>query len=67
MAKRPIVDAHHHLWDPGAMPYPWLSGPPFASSVAGDVAPIAGRYLVEHYLADAAGYDVVKTVHVDGG
>lgn len=67
MAKRPIVDAHHHLWDPRALPYPWLSGPPFASSVAGDVAPIAAPYLAADYLADAAGYEIVKSVHIDGG
>ena len=22
-----IVDAHHHLWDPGRRSYPWMSGP----------------------------------------
>ncbi len=67
MAKRTIVDAHHHLWDLHERDYPWLGGPPFMSSVAGDVSPIATSYLIDDYLADTSGYDVRKTVHVDGG
>jgi L-fuconolactonase len=26
----PIVDAHHHLWDPTIRPYPWLAADPLA-------------------------------------
>lgn len=65
--KRSIVDAHHHLWDPRAHNYPWLQGPPYTSSVAGDIAPIAKPYLIEDYLTDTAAFEVRKTVHVDGG
>jgi predicted TIM-barrel fold metal-dependent hydrolase len=64
---REIVDAHHHLWDKAALPYPWLEGPPFAPSVAGDVGPISGDYLLDHFRADAAGYRLTGSVHVDGG
>jgi len=64
---REIVDAHHHLWDPARLPYPWLQGPPFAPSVAGDVAPISGKYLLEDFLADTAGYQLSGSVHVDAG
>ena len=67
MSGRAIVDAHHHLWDTRQHPYPWLSGPPFAPSVAGDVSKIAGNYLVDDFLGDAAGYEVRKSVHIDGG
>jgi predicted TIM-barrel fold metal-dependent hydrolase len=65
--KRSIVDAHHHLWDPRVKAYPWLSGPPYPSSVAGNIAPIAKPYLIDDYRADTAAFDVRKTVHVDGG
>lgn len=64
---RTVVDAHHHLWDPRVEDYPWLRGPPYPSSVAGDVAPIAKPYLAGDYLADTAAFDIRKTVHVDGG
>lgn len=65
--RRSIVDAHHHLWDPQVKSYPWLEGPPYESSIAGDVALIARRYLFDDYLADAASFDVRKSVHVDSG
>ena len=67
MAKRIIVDAHHHLWDVQARSYPWLSGPPFPPSVAGNVGPLARNYLVADFRADAADYDLRKSVHIDGG
>lgn len=62
---REIVDAHHHLWDLDNLPYKWLAGPPFEPSVAGNVGPIAKNYLLEDYKADAAGYRLVKSVHID--
>lgn len=64
---RAIVDAHQHFWDVETHDYPWLSGPPFPPSVAGDVAPIAANYLVDDIVGDASGYELQKTVHVDGG
>ena len=67
MATRTIVDPHHHLWDTKTNRYPWLTGPPYPPSFAGDVAPIAGPYCAEDYRRDASAYDVRKTVHVDGG
>jgi predicted TIM-barrel fold metal-dependent hydrolase len=35
--------------------------------VAGNVAPIAHNYLIEDFLRDAADYELIKSVHVDGG
>lgn len=64
---REIVDAHHHLWDLAALPYGWLQGPPFAPSVAGDVGPIAHNYLLDDFRADASGYRLTASVHVDAG
>jgi predicted TIM-barrel fold metal-dependent hydrolase len=62
-----IIDPHHHLWDLERFAYPWLQTRPLPASVAGDVAPIAKSYLLDDYLADAAGHDLVKSVHVDAG
>jgi predicted TIM-barrel fold metal-dependent hydrolase len=63
----PIIDPHHHLWDLERFSYPWLMADPPPPSVAGDVRPIAKTYLLHDYLADAAGLNLVKSVHVDAG
>ena len=26
----PVIDAHHHFWDPGRTDYPWMNGPGMA-------------------------------------
>ena len=54
----PFIDAHVHLWDLDRIAYPWLT-PPFADDGPnGSVEPIAKTYLLDDYLADAAGRDV---------
>jgi predicted TIM-barrel fold metal-dependent hydrolase len=66
MAKRRIVDAHHHLWDLGrSYNYPWLQDRPLGEGLLGDIAPIAVDYRVADYRADSAGHDVVKSVHIE--
>jgi L-fuconolactonase len=30
--RAPFVDSHVHFWDPGRLPYPWLSGAPALST-----------------------------------
>jgi len=63
----PFVDAHVHLWDLAHLRYPWLT-PPFADDGPnGSVEPIACTYLLDDYLADAAGWDVRGIVHIDAG
>ncbi|MHA6718633.1 amidohydrolase family protein [Sphingomonas sp. RS6] len=63
----PFVDAHVHLWDLERIAYPWLT-PPFSDDGPnGSVEPIARTYLLDDYLADAAGWDVRGIVHVDAG
>lgn len=61
-----IVDAHMHLWDLERISYPWLT-PPLPVGITGDVSPIARTYLLDDYLADAAGWTVSKIVHVEAG
>lgn len=61
----PIVDAHHHFWEPRRNFHPWLSGTESIPFRYGDYSAIKGDYLPEHYLADAAGHEVVQTVYVE--
>ncbi len=66
MTKRRIVDAHHHLWElSGGYKYPWLQDKPSGEGMLGDLAPIACDYGAAEYRADAANYDLVKSVHVE--
>lgn len=61
----PIVDAHQHFWDPGVNYHPWLNDDPPIAFRYGDYRAIRKRYLPPDYLADAAPYNVDKTVYVE--
>ena len=61
----PIVDAHHHFWDPHANYHPWLSGRESIPFRYGDYSAIRRPYLPDDYFADAAGHDIVATVYVE--
>ncbi len=66
MAKRKIIDAHHHLWDlDHGRRYAWLQDQPRGEGVCGDVGPIATSYLAANLKADTADYDLVQSVHVE--
>lgn len=52
-----MIDPHHHLWDADLHDYPGLSRP-------GATSP--RRYLLDDFLADAAGQGLVKSVHLQG-
>lgn len=67
MSIRRFVDAHVHLWKLDHLRYPWLTGPFDANGPNGSVEPIAHDYLPDDYRKDAAGYNVVKAVHIDAG
>ena len=60
-----IVDAHHHLWDLSRNHYPWLQDAPKHSDFLGDYSALRRDYLPEDYRRDAAGFRVIKTVHVE--
>lgn len=62
-----IVDCHHHFWDLEKHFYPWLSPRPLPPAMAGDCLPIAKSYGVEQLLADTAGLNLAKSVHVEAG
>jgi predicted TIM-barrel fold metal-dependent hydrolase len=65
--RGPIVDAHHHLWDLSNDAYPWLGSARRPEMVFGPSAPLARNYLIDDYLHDIAGENVVKSVHVEAG
>jgi predicted TIM-barrel fold metal-dependent hydrolase len=56
-----IVDAHHHIWRQADMP--WLSGP-MQPRIFGPYAAIRRDYLIDEFLADISGSEVVKSVYV---
>lgn len=65
MDDLPIVDAHHHLWDLSLNKHPWLCGAERIAFRYGDYSSICRTYLVDDYLRDSSGHNVVKTVHME--
>lgn len=58
-----ITDPHHHIWDLEANYYPWLTDR-ITPRVCGDYAPIRKNYLIDDYLQDARGLNLVRSIHV---
>ncbi|HYC04996.1 MAG TPA: amidohydrolase family protein [Azospirillaceae bacterium] len=66
LAGIPVIDAHHHLWQLSAVPYPWLQ----AKGVRrffGDPTPIQRDYRAEDLRADAGALDLRGSVHIQVG
>ncbi|MCF3640402.1 amidohydrolase family protein [Rhizobium sp. TRM95111] len=65
----PIIDPHHHLWDLSLGRHPWLQRPvgQEADMVFGSIDAIRRDYSAADYLRDAAGENIVATVHVEAG
>ncbi len=61
----PIVDAHHHFWDPQLNYHPWLRNEPPVPFRYGDYSALKRRYLPVEYFADAAPLQVAKTVYIE--
>lgn len=64
MAKRDIIDPHHHLWSLEKDMYPWLRKP-MAEGVFGNVEVISKDYLLKDYLEDTKGYNLLASVHIE--
>jgi predicted TIM-barrel fold metal-dependent hydrolase len=62
----PIVDAHHHFWDPTKNPHPWLTDEPMIPFRYGDYSSIRGPFLPADYDAAASGFRVVGQVTMEG-
>jgi len=65
MTDLPIVDAHQHFWDLDRNYLPWLCDQPPIPFRYGDYGALRRSYLPADYLRDAAGHEVVGTVHVE--
>ena len=61
----PIVDAHQHFWNLDRNYYPWLCDPEPIPFRYGDYAALRQNYLPPDYRREAAGFRVVKTVHME--
>ncbi|WP_122663011.1 amidohydrolase family protein [Pseudomonas viridiflava] len=61
----PIVDAHHHFWDPQVNHHPWLAPKANIPFRYGDYSAIKRRYLPPEYFGDVGEHQVVQTVYVE--
>ena len=61
----PVVDAHHHIWDPVHNRHPWLEPDAAIPFRYGDYSALKRPYGPEAYRADARGHDVRETVYVE--
>jgi predicted TIM-barrel fold metal-dependent hydrolase len=60
-----VVDPHIHLWNLERLHYPWLATP--QPSFIGEYASLAKTHEVAEFLADAAGIEVLKVIHIEAG
>src|SRR6266545_2716929 len=60
-----LIDAHHHLWDLSQRKHPNLAGEPRHDFFMGDDSALRRDYLPPDYLHDAAGHNVLTTVHCE--
>ena len=58
------IDAHHHLWDLGAVNYPWLMDKG-VKRFFGDPTPIQRDYLLDEFRRDASQFE--GSVHIQVG
>lgn len=60
-----LIDAHHHFWDLGHIYYPWLTDRPVDHFFIDDIRGLQRNYLPDDYRQDAAGHNVLGTVHIE--
>jgi predicted TIM-barrel fold metal-dependent hydrolase len=60
-----LIDAHHHLWDLSQKKHPNLAGERRHDFFMGDDGALRRNYLPSDYLRDAAGHNVLATVHCE--
>lgn len=62
------VDCHFHLWDLELNDYPWLTkDAKRPRHLFPDLSSIASSYRIEDFRRDCARWNVVKSVHINGG
>lgn len=62
----PIIDAHHHYWDPVTNYHPWLRDEPMIPFRYGDYSSIRTRFMPAEYHQAAKRFNVVATVTMEG-
>lgn len=62
----PIIDAHHHYWDPVRNNHPWLSQRPLIPFRYGDYSAICRPFLPDDYDRVSVGHRVVGSVTMEG-
>jgi predicted TIM-barrel fold metal-dependent hydrolase len=60
-----VIDAHHHVWDPGRNYHPWLCDEPPIRFRYGDYSALRRPYLPADYRHDAAPYRLLASVYVE--
>jgi predicted TIM-barrel fold metal-dependent hydrolase len=60
-----LIDAHHHLWDLSQDKHPNLCDERRHDFFMGDDSALRRNYLPPDYLRDAAGHNVLTTVHCE--
>lgn len=65
MYDGPVIDAHHHLWDLSLKRHRWLVEDDPALAALGDISFMRKTYLPADYLTDAAGTNLVGSVHIE--
>jgi predicted TIM-barrel fold metal-dependent hydrolase len=60
-----LIDAHHHLWDLSQKKHPNLAGEPRHDFFMGDDSALRRDYVPDDYRRDAAGHNVLTTVHCE--
>ncbi|MDQ2078601.1 amidohydrolase family protein [Xanthobacteraceae bacterium Astr-EGSB] len=61
----PVVDAHHHFWDPFVNDHPWLRPGTLIPFRYGDYSAIKRRYLPDDYRKDTARHHVCESVYIE--
>jgi predicted TIM-barrel fold metal-dependent hydrolase len=61
----PIVDAHHHFWDPTTNYIPWLCDEPPIAFRYGDYRALRRPYLPDDFRRDWGTHRVVKSVYIE--
>lgn len=61
----PIIDAHHHFWDPIKNDHPWLKPGVLIPFRYGDYTAIKRPYYPKEYFQDTAGFNVTATCYME--
>lgn len=65
MYTGPVIDSHTHLWDLSMKKHPWLDASNTTVQALGGLEKLRRNYLVEDYLQDSVGQNIVASVHIE--